>query len=106
MFKTSLLGIMYGLGKNSLALRIGTDVETAQDIIDAIFKSFPTLKTYIQSQQNYPLSHGGYINTILGDKLKVVEWSFLEKAQKSGNEREINNLKARIQRLGVNLPIN
>ena len=105
MFKTSLLGIMYGLGKNSLASRIGTDVTTAQEIIDAVFKSFPTLKTYIQSQQRYPLNHEGYINTILGDKLKVVEWSYLQKARKEGNKWEEKNIEARIQRLGVNLPI-
>lgn len=104
-FKTTLLGIMYGLGKNSLAARIGTTVDEAQNIINAVFKSFPTLKKYIESQQRYPLEHGGYINTILSDKLKVVEWSYLKKARKEGNKWEEKNLEARIQRLGVNLPI-
>ena len=39
---------------------------------------------------------------MLGDKLKVVEWKYLLKAT---NNRERNNLIARIKRLGVNLPI-
>lgn len=106
MFKTSLLGIMYGLGKNSLAQRIGTDVTTAQDIINAIFKTFPTLKKYIGVQQVYPLEHQGAVNTMLGDRLVVPEYSWLIKAIKEGNEYEERSLKARIQRLGVNLPIN
>lgn len=106
MFKTSLLGIMYGLGKNSLAQRIGTDVTTAQDIINAIFKTFPTLKKYIRVQQVYPLEHQGAVNTMLGDRLVVPEYSWLIKAIKEGNEYEERSLKARIQRLGVNLPIN
>lgn len=105
-FKTTLLGIMYGLGKNSLAQRIGTDVTTAQDIINAIFKTFPTLKKYIEKQQRYPLEHQGAVNTILGDRLVVPEYSWLIKAIKEGNEYEERSLKARIQRLGVNLPIN
>ena len=55
------------------------------------------------SQQQWPLQHGGYINTFLGDKLKVQEWEYYEKAT---SQREAKNLEARIQRLGVNLPIN
>ena len=41
---------------------------------------------------------------MLGDKLRVREYyDYLPKAK---TERERNNLIARIQRLGVNLPIN
>jgi hypothetical protein len=49
------------------------------------------------------MTHGGYINTMLGDKLLIKEYSdFLPKAK---TNRERNNIIARIGRLGVNLPI-
>ena len=49
------------------------------------------------------MEHDGYINTMLGDKLRLREYyEFLPKA-KTKSER--NNIIARIQRLGVNLPI-
>ena len=54
------------------------------------------------SQQQYPFSHDGYINSIMGDKLKIKEYDLWLKA----NSREKNNLKARCERLSVNLPIN
>lgn len=56
----------------------------------------------MEGQGEYPLEHNGYIRTMLGDKLKIVEWDYLEKAT---SDREKKNLIARIQRLGVNLPI-
>ena len=55
------------------------------------------------SQQQYPLNNNGYINTMLGDKLQVQEWKYYQAAT---NQKEKKNQEARIQRLGVNLPIN
>lgn len=40
---------------------------------------------------------------MLGDKLIVQEWKYYKEAK---SQREANNVKARIQRLGCNLPIN
>lgn len=40
---------------------------------------------------------------MLGDKLQVQEWKYYQAAT---NQREKKNQEARIQRLGVNLPIN
>ena len=54
----------------------------------------------MEGQVEYPLDHDGYIRTMLGDKLKVAEWKYSLKAT---NNRERNNLIARIKRLGVNL---
>ena len=100
--KTIFLGVLYGLGKNSLAERLECDVEEADRIIQSLYKSFPQLRVYVEEQGEYPLDHDGYIRTMLGDKLKVVEWDYLLKAT---TNRERNNLIARIKRLGVNLPI-
>lgn len=40
---------------------------------------------------------------MLGDKLQVQEWKYYQAAT---NQKEKKNQEARIQRLGVNLPIN
>ena len=102
-FKTVFLGVLYGLGKNSLAVRLDSSVEEAEKIIQSLYHAFPKLREYVDRQGKYPLQHSGYINTMLGDKLQVQEWSILKK---TGNtDRERNNIIARIQRLGVNLPI-
>ena len=101
-FKTIFLGVLYGLGKKSLAERLYCSEEEADDIIQGLYTSFPKLREYVATQQQYPFSHDGYINTMLGDKLKVKEYELWQKA----TPREKNNLQARTQRLGVNLPIN
>lgn len=102
-FKTIFLGVLYGLGKKSLSERLNATEEEAEDIIQGLYKSFPKLREYVASQQQYPLNNNGYINTMLGDKLQVQEWKYY---QNSHSQKEKNNLKARIERLGVNLPIN
>lgn len=101
-FKTVMLGVLYGLGKQSLATRLNCDVEEAERVIQALYSAFPRLREYVHEQEEYVLSHDGYINTILGDKLQVAEWKYY---QKSNSERERKSLESRIRRLGVNLPI-
>ena len=102
-FKTIFLGVLYGLGQQSLADRLECSVDEANQIIQGLYKSFPQLRTYVDSQGQYPLDNDGYINTMLGDKLRVREfYEFLPKAK---NKWEEKNLIARIKRLGVNLPI-
>lgn len=94
--------MLYGLGKKSLAERLNATEEEAEDIIQGLYKSFPKLREYVASQQQYPLNNNGYINTMLGDKLQVQEWKYYQAAT---SQREKKNQEARIQRLGVNLPI-
>ena len=100
-FKTIFLGVLYGLGKKSLAERLFCSEEEADHIIQGLYSSFPKLREYVASQQQYPFDHGGYINTMLKDKLKIKEYELLQTC----TPREKNNLQARCQRLGVNLPI-
>ena len=101
--KTVFLGVLYGLGKNSLAERLECSLEEADHIIQSLYKSFPGLRTYVEAQGEYPLGHDGYINTMLGDKLRIRE--FYEYLPKAKSDRERSNLISRIKRLGVNLPI-
>ena len=97
------MGVLYGLGQQSLAERLECSVQEANHIIQGLYTSFPKLREYVNNQGQFPLEHDGYINTMLGDKLRVREfYDYLPKAKK---EWERNNIIARIQRLGVNLPI-
>lgn len=102
-FKTIFLGVLYGLGKKSLADRLECSLEEADMIIQGLYNAFPKLREYVESQGAYPLENDGYINTFLGDKLRLIEYyKYLPKAK---SERERGNIIARIQRLGTNLPI-
>lgn len=101
-FKTIFLGVLYGLGRKSLAERLNCSEEEAGHIIQGLYTSFPGLRKYVDGQQNYPLEHDGFIRTFLGDNLRIQEYEWW---LKSSNEKERKNLEARIQRLGVNLPI-
>ena len=71
-------------------------------VIEALYSAFPKLREYVESQQIYPLQHDGYVNTMLGDKLRVQEWA---EYCKTRNPYERRNLEARIKRLGCNMPI-
>ena len=66
-----------------------------------MYKSFPKLREYVDIQSQYPLDHDGYVNTMLGDKLRLPE--FTDYLPKAKDDRERNNIIARIKRLGVNL---
>ena len=101
-FKTVFLGVLYGLGRKSLAERLNCSEDEADNIIQGLYTSFPKLREYVDQQGKYPFSHEGYVNTMLGDKLKPAEWEYIKKAKSRG---ELNNLNARLTRLGVNLPI-
>lgn len=101
-FKQIFLGILYGLGRATLASNLNTSEEEAQRIIDAVYKAYPKLREYVSNQQKYPFNHDGCINTFFGDRLQVDEWRFYKNCQ---NSREKRSLESRISRLAVNLPI-
>ena len=100
--KSTMLGILYGLGKNSLAERINTSPTEAERIIETVFKTYPLLKPYIESQQKYPFLHDGKVNTLFGDILIPPEWKYYQEAT---TQKDKKNLEARLKRLAVNLPI-
>ena len=50
--KGLLLGIMYGMGAQSIALTIKGTLEEAQKIIDDFYGSFPKVKTWIEQTQS------------------------------------------------------
>ena len=94
--------VLYGLGKKSLAERLNCSLEEAENIIEGLYTSFPKLREYIAKQQQYVFDRQGFINTMLSDKLRIKEYDLWKKAT---DKWEKNNLKARCERLAVNLPI-
>ena len=68
--KTVTLGLMYGLGKQSLAARLFCSVEEAQELIDVFFKAYPRVKDYIREQGEYVFTHDGYVNSLSEDSIK------------------------------------
>ena len=101
-FKVVTLGLMYGLGTQSLASRLFCTVEEAQKLIDVFYTAYPRVKDYIREQGDYIIEHGGYINTLFGNKIQPEEWKYYLNAP---TQREKKNQEARLKRLGVNLPI-
>ncbi len=94
--------VLYGLGKKSLAERLNCSLEEAENIIEGLYTSFPKLREYIAKQQQYVFDRQGFINTMLSDRLRIKEYDLWKN---SNDKWEKNNLKARCERLAVNLPI-
>mgnify|MGYP002525638018 CR=1 FL=1 len=101
-FKTVFLGVLYGLGKSTLAGKLYCTVNEALTIIESLYNAFKQLRVYVAGQQEYPLTHDGYVNTMLGDKLQVDIWDQYKYAKTSGEKRQ---LEQAVKRLGVNMPI-
>ena len=100
-FKTTLLGVMYGMGAKTLAGRLGTDESVAQSLIDAILGEFKVLKGYIERNMAFPENHNGFINTVYGDTLRSRSWRFVKKSNGTIDKYEL----LKVQRHGINWQI-
>jgi DNA polymerase I-like protein with 3'-5' exonuclease and polymerase domains len=101
-FKTVFLGVLYGLGKTTLAGKLHCSVDEALKIIESLYNAFQQLRVYVSGQQDYPLSHDGFVNTMLGDKLQANIWESYKYSKLPSEKRQ---LEQAIKRLGVNMPI-
>ena len=63
--KSINFGLIYGMGSTKLAQTLGISTKEAKAIIQSYFESFPTVKSYLESIQNFAKSHG-YVETLLG----------------------------------------
>lgn len=63
--KSLVLGIFYGMSAKGLAERIGSDEESAQDMINKFFESYPGVYDYVQRQRKC----GDYVTSIIGRKI-------------------------------------
>ncbi len=62
--KSVTFGLAYGTSAQGLAETIGCSVEEAQEVMDAYFEAFPTIKDAINKAQEYGKTHG-YVKTLL-----------------------------------------
>lgn len=100
--KTVFLGVLYGLGKKSLAERLNCSEDEADNVIEGLYNAFPGLREYVKRQQQYPFDHNGYVNTMLGDKLQADSWKYFLEAK---DDKDLRYQRARVERHGVNSPI-
>lgn len=68
--KQLLLGILYGMGAASIAIKIGSSVKEAQDIIDTFYKEFPKVKKWMDNSLESARKYG-YVEDILGRRRRL-----------------------------------
>ena len=71
-FKSTLLGIHYGMSITTLANRIHSSVAEAQKCVDTYFNTYPKVKKFINDRISYA-RNTGYAMTVFGDKISVEE---------------------------------
>ncbi len=63
--KSINFGLIYGMGSRKLAETLGISTKEAKEIIENYFRSFPTVKEYLRSIEEFAKTHG-YVETLLG----------------------------------------
>jgi DNA polymerase-1 len=62
--KSINFGLIYGMGSKKLAATLGISTKEAKEIIKNYFKSFPTVKEYLQNIEEFAKKEG-YVETLL-----------------------------------------
>lgn len=86
MYKQLMLALTYGMGNESLAGRLDKSVDEVGVIKSAFFENFPQVTRFIEERREYPTPWNPFINTILGDVIK------LNKAEKNKWKRQGVNM--------------
>ena len=68
--KAILLGIMYGRGARAIAEQIGSTVERAQEIVDDFYRSFPSVKTWMDDSLT-KLKERNYVEDFYGRRRRL-----------------------------------
>jgi DNA polymerase I-like protein with 3'-5' exonuclease and polymerase domains len=68
--KAILLGIMYGRGARAIAEQINSTVERAQEIVDDFYKSFPSVKTWMDDSLK-KLKEKEYVEDFCGRRRRL-----------------------------------
>ena len=63
--KSINFGLLYGMGSKKLSETVGISTKEAKEYIENYFKSFPTVKEYLKSIEDFAIEHG-YVNTLIG----------------------------------------
>jgi DNA polymerase-1 len=83
-------GLMYGMGAFGLARQLGIGRGEAQDYIALYFSRYPGVKRYMDSARQNARDHG-YVETVFGRRLQLLEIHSRSAAQRAGAERAAIN---------------
>jgi hypothetical protein len=104
-FKVVYLAVAYRMSARTLGLQLNVSEEEAKGYITSLFDQFPTLEKFIEENAAYPLSHNGYVNTELGDKLRVPEYRYLYEKDQYGRKRFNRSAARKLDSAGINFRI-
>lgn len=93
------------MSARSLGLQLNVPEEEAQGYIDSLFGQFPVLQKFIEANAAYPLAHNGYVNTELGDTLRVPDYRFLYEKDEFGRKKFNRSAARRCDAWGINARI-
>lgn len=107
VFKQVYLAVAYRMSARTLGTTLNVPEVEAQGYIDSLFGQFPALEKFIEENSNFPMQHGGYINTELGDTLRCTAYRFLYKDDpyRKGQKKIDNRVVAKLSSAGINYRI-
>ena len=89
--KSINFGLIYGMGVKKLAQTLHIPQSKSKEYIDSYFESFPTVRNYLQTQQDFIL-HNGYASTLLG-RYRIFDFHNIAEYEKMAFLREgINSI--------------
>jgi DNA polymerase-1 len=88
--KTVNFGIIYGVSAFGLSNQTSLSRKESADLIEAYYKSYPRLKTYIQEQIEFARENG-YVQTILGRRRYLKDINSQNAMVRGGAERNAVN---------------
>ena len=88
--KTINFSILYGISRWGLSKRLESTAEEAQQLIDAYFKRFPSISTYIQ-ETTESVRENGFTETLFGRKCWFPRIKSPNQAERQGSERAAIN---------------
>ena len=91
------------MSARTLGTNLNVPEAEAQGYIDSLFGQFPVLEKFIEENSNFPMQHGGYINTELGDALRCTAYRFLYKdnPRRPGQKIIDNRIVAKLGSAGI-----
>ncbi len=88
--KTVNFGIIYGVSAFGLSNQTSLSRKESADLIDAYYKTYPKLKSYMQEQVDFARENG-YAQTVLGRRRYLKDINSANMMVKSGAERNAVN---------------
>ena len=88
--KTVNFGIIYGVSAFGLSNQTSMSRKESADLIDAYYKTYPKLKSYMQDQVDFARENG-YVLTVLGRRRYLKDINSANMMVKSGAERNAVN---------------